>query len=457
MPGRSATRWRTRQTRRGQACGNAARRKTGTSRIDVNALERHRRYLCDGAAIGRIAIDSAAARRYSRTNDADSMTRLIFTGLFLTFSARAQIYLDTLPPDHASIGYFDASVDDPAARLQKQLSSGAAHLEANSDGTGFLRGLLDYFGINPDSQGLVFSKSSAQAAKISPRNPRAIYFNDEVAVGYVRGSAAMEIAAIDPVRGPIFYILSPDTAGKPTLQRSETCLHCHQGASTLGVPGIFIGSVFPNADGTPARPKAIITDHRTPFEDRWGGWYVNAAHGEQRDRANAVAPDPAAPEDLQKLVMKFAPAGYLSTTSDIVALMTFEHQTQMTNFITRLGWKARMDLPLDADLEALVRYMLFVDEAQLREPIQGVSTFTKTFPERGPRDRQGRSLRDFDLQTRLFRYPLSYMIYSRAFDALPDAVRTRVYRRLRDELAARNRIDIIAILRETKTGLPDFW
>jgi hypothetical protein len=156
--------------------------------------------------------------------------------------------------------------------------------------------------------------------------------------------------------------------------------------------------------------------------------------------------------------MRFSPAGYLSPTSDIVALMTFEHQTQMTNFITRLGWKARIgEGSIDSDLEALVRYMLFTDEAPLAEPIEGISSFTKTFPERGPRDAQGRSLRDFDLRTRLFRYPLSYMIYSRAFDALPDPVRTRVYRRLRDELAARNHLDIIAIVRETKKGLPDFW
>jgi hypothetical protein len=185
---------------------------------------------------------------------------------------------------------------------------------------------------------------------------------------------------------------------------------------------------------------------------------VNAAHGEQRDRANAVANDPAAPEELQPLTMKFSPAGYLSPVSDIVALMTFEHQTQMTNFITRLGWEARMgERATDADLEALVKYMLFTDEVPLREPIEGVSTFTKTFPERGPRDTLGRSLRDFDLKTRLFRYPLSYMVYSREFDALPDGVRLRVYRRLREELAARGREDVIRIVRETKAGLPDFW
>ncbi len=381
------------------------------------------------------------------------MIRSICLSLLLTASCRAQIYLDNLPANHPSIGYFDAQPNDPAAKL----AAGNIHLDQRPDGTGYLAALLDYFGINPDSQGLVFSKSSAQAPKISPRNPRAIYFNDEVAVGYVRGSPTMEVASIDPVRGPIFYIFSAGPQGKPTLKRGEICLHCHQGASTLGVPGIFIGSVFPNSEGMPARAGAIITDHRTPFADRWGGWYINALHGEQPDRANAVAPDPASPQDLQKLTMKFSPAGYLSTTSDIVALMTFEHQTQMTNFITRLGWKARMGDALDSDLEALVRYMLFTGEAPLREPIEGASSFTKTFPQRGPRDHQGRSLRDFDLQTRLFRYPLSYMIYSRAFDALPDAIRTRIYHRLKEELTAHNRPDIISIVRETKKGLPDFW
>ncbi len=118
---------------------------------------------------------------------------------------------------------------------------------------------------------------------------------------------------------------------------------------------------------------------------------MNAAHGEQRDRANAVAFDPATPQELHPLTMGFSPNGYLSSTSDIVALMTFEHQTQMTNFITRLGWKARMGQPVDSDLETTAKYMLFTEEAALPEPLEGVSTFTKTFPNTGPRDSQGRS------------------------------------------------------------------
>jgi hypothetical protein len=116
-----------------------------------------------------------------------------------------------------------------------------------------------------------------------------------------------------------------------------------------------------------------------------------------------------------------------------------------------------------------VDYMLFADEARLREPVEGAGGFTKTFPLRGPHDRRGRSLRDFDLNTRLFRYPLSYMIYSAAFDALPDAVRERVYRRLYEILSGQDRSakfaglsvedrrGILEILGETKGDLPKWW
>src|SRR5262249_42062164 len=151
----------------------------------------------------------------------------------------------------------------------------------------------------------------------------------------------------------------------------------------------------------------------------------------------AVAPDSAefltltaGRQNLTSLLKEFNPTGYLTGVSDIVALMTFEHQTQMTNLITRLGWdawiaqhKAGQAEDLSSDIEALVDYMFFADEAPLPEPVLGVSTFATTFAQRGPRDRQGRSFRDFDLQKRIFRYPLSYMIYSVAFDALPDIIR----------------------------------
>jgi hypothetical protein len=262
----------------------------------------------------------------------------------------------------------------------------------------------------------------------------------------------MEVAALDPRQGVMFY-----TFEDGRFERQRVCLRCHQGAATMGVPGWFIGSVFPDASGMPDRTDAIITDHRTPFADRWGGWYVNAIRGEQRDRANGVADDPSEPhalksrQNLPTLVRQFNTSGYLAPVSDIVALMTFEHQTQMTNLMARVAWLARMGKPLDADIDVLVRYMVFADEAPLKEPIEGVSTFTKTFPQRGPRDRKGRSLRDFDLKTRLCRYPLSYMVYSPAFDALPPGVRQAIWRRVFVEL--KDRPDVLEILRDTKPGI----
>jgi hypothetical protein len=230
-----------------------------------------------------------------------------------------------------------------------------------------------------------------------------------------------------------------------------------------------------------------MTDHRTPFEDRWGGWYVTGTHADMRHIGNAVGHDSAHPElldlhdtqNLTSLAKKFDAHGYLSGVSDIVALMTLEHQTRMTNLMIRTGWEARMaEVPgvdqavktqFETDLESLVTYMLFADEATLRGPVVGVSTFTKTFAVRGPRDHQGRSLRDFDLQRRMFRYPLSYMIYSEAFDAMPAQVKERVYRRLYDLLTGRDQSDkfkrlsaddrraVLEILRETKPGLPEYF
>jgi hypothetical protein len=356
----------------------------------------------------------------------------------------AQPYATNLPFDHAAIRYGECAPDDPVARLQRQLDRHGAALDFGGEGLGYLPSVLKLLGINADSQALVFSKTSFQASKISPRNPRAIYFNDEVAIGFLPGQG-LELAALDPRQGIVFYTLTGLKSDKPTFIRSQTCLRCHQGPATAGVPGIFIGSVYPGPTGQPSREDAIITDHTTAFEDRWGGWYINAKRGQPRDRSNAVAPDPAEPHELVKLDRFFNPAPYLSPTSDIVALMTFEHQTQMINLLTRLGWELRMGLT--PDLNPVVSYMTFAREAKLKEPIEGVSSFTKTFPEAGPRDRKGRSLRDFDLETRLFKYPLSYMIYSPQFDALPQATRNEIYAKIKSK-------PIVEILCDTKHDLP---
>ena len=119
-------------------------------------------------------------------------------------------------------------------------------------------------------------------------------------------------------------------------------------------------------------------------------------------------------------------------------------------------------------MEELLDYMLFRDEAKLSAPVKGMSGFTEEFSSQGPRDRRGRSLREFDLKTRMFRYPCSYMIYSEAFDGMPAIVKDQLYQRLFAVLTGKDsskfpnlteddRKAILEIIKETKTALPDYW
>ena len=377
-----------------------------------------------------------------------------------------------LPLDDPHIQYAKQATNDPVARLEKRLESGQAKLEYAPNDTGYVASVLKALAIDTDSQILVFSKGSIQNAHIGPRTPRAIYFNDEVAVGFVQNGEEVELSSLDPKQGVIFYTLDAPKADKPEFSRRDDCLRCHQGAPTLGIPGLLISSVHPRSQELrDMHGLSFVTDHRTPFGERWGGWYVTGTHGMQThlgNNINLVDPvhsgPPAGPEtqNITSLDNFFDTSRYLARTSDIPALMTLEHQTRMTNLMIRVGWDARLHGQADdSEIDELVKYMLFQDEAPLKEPVAGMGTFTKSFEQRGPRDKQGRSLRDFDLKTRLFRYPLSYMIYSAAFDGMPDSIRERVYRRLYDTLTAKDqtpdRRAALEIVRETKKNLPSYW
>jgi len=385
-----------------------------------------------------------------------------------------------IPLDHPAIRYSEQTPNDPIARLEKKLETGRVKLDYAPNGWGYLPSILKQLGININSQVLVFSKGSIQAEQIGPRTPRAIYFSDDVSVGYVQRGEVLELAGLDPAQGVYFYTLDAAKTAQPQFSRREDCLRCHQGPTTLGVPGLMISSIHPRSEGPgEGHGSAFITDHRTPITQRWGGWYVTGTTGSQAhfgNNTNLVDPLHSGramadgTQNLTELKQFFDTSKYLAPASDLVALMTLEHQTRMTNLMTRVGWDARVAVQekkldkavLDREVEQLVGYLLFTDEAPLIEPVAGVSTFTKTFEARGPRDPQGRSLRDFDLHTRLFKYPLSYMIYSAAFDGMPAIVRDRVYHRLRDVVCGSTRIlaadrkAAVEILRATKPDLPPF-
>ena len=314
--------------------------------------------------------------------------------------------------------------DDPALALTRNLGQRKAKLDYRDGGLGYLPSLLKNLRSTSIRRRWFFRRPAFRRGK-SPRAIRA----RSISVTTSRWDGCAAATVLKSPRSirsrGMFYTLGAHKSGPPRLTRREVCLKCHRGPATGACPECS-SARFPRFGRRAVARGAIITDHRTKFEDRWGGWYVNAKRGEQRDRANAVASDPAEPESLDGeqnltgLIRKFDPAGYLTPVSDIVALMTFEHQTQMVNMLTRAGWQGAAWRESRRNRRAGHLHAVRGGDAAHRAHPRRVH-FHPTFPQRGPRDRKGRSLRDFDFKTRLFRYPLSYMIYSAQFDALPDS------------------------------------
>jgi hypothetical protein len=400
--------------------------------------------------------------------------------------------------DHPAIQYHTRPTNDLVAKLNLDIQSGKVQLKFEG-AQGYLRSVLEAMKVPVESQIVTFSKNSVQSYRISPKNPRTLFFNDAVTVGWVRGGF-IELAAEDPSQGVIFYTLSQQQADKPQFKRDDECLTCHESLNSVGVPGMLVRSMMTSPDGQPLPWLGNnVTDHRTPMAQRWGGWYVTGNSGSIRHLGNAMVTDTANPEsavtdqtlNLESLKSKFDTHAYLSPYSDIVALMVFEHQMHMTNLLTRIGWEARfasfealsgnrkdgqnatiptdLNPPLSESANEIADYMLFVDEAPLGGRIRGTSGFTEKFSAEGPFDGKGRSLRQFDLRRRMMRYPCSYMIYSDAFDALPLEARDAIYKRMWQILSGKeknkrysrlNRADrqaIVEILRETKKDLPAYF
>ena len=361
--------------------------------------------------------------------------------------------------------------------LQAKLNNGEVKLSYDEKGQGYLKSLLAALGISQDSQVLPFTRSSLQFDKISPTTPRAIYFNDDVAVGSVLRGQILELLANDKENGGLAFYTFDANRGeeKPRFRREEgRCSFCHAmtGRSSMGW---MVADIAATANGEPhfTNPSQPFnfTDHRTPFEERWGGWYVTGSHGSMTHRGNVTAPDPNYPFELPEKVGlnitdlsgKFDVSQVLQPTSDIVALMTLEHQAGVANRIGGINVLKRTGTPekLDAAIEELVTYMTFGDEAKLTAPVKGNSTFAANFTKKGPRDGRGRSLRDFDLQTRLFRYPLSFMVTSDAFESLHPEVRAKLWRRLYEVLSAdtarSESAAAIAIVAATQKDAPAAW
>ena len=392
--------------------------------------------------------------------------------------------------EYPTIPYSTGARTDAVAALVARLNRGDVKLAYRAP-RGYLDSLLAALNIDPSSQTLVYSQTSLQSRSIHPSTPRAIYFNDDVYVGWVR-NGPIEIGSQDANLGAVFYLVDNNEAAPPKFSGELTkCLSCHDSYSLSGggVPRYIVGSGYTGTTGMLVSHEGwILVTDRTPLKSRWGGWYVTGQHGSQVHLGNMKIKTMHDFDDLEAhrvgnvdaLDALFDTKPYLTNKSDIVALLVLQHQADVQNQITRLSYDTRTVLAAAAaghaeaseahervaePVEDLLKSMLFADAVDYTAPISGDPAFVAQFERRAVRDSQGRSLRDFDLTTRLFRYPLSYVIYSAAFDALPTEAKKMFYGRLNDvlrgadkspdfaALSAADRGAILEILRATK---PEF-
>jgi hypothetical protein len=404
--------------------------------------------------------------------------------------------------DAQRAGAFRGSTEDPAIKyataplnnlvvdVNRRLQDGALNLTFEGR-SGFLRSALEALQIPVDSQLLVFSRASLQGKLINEQNPRALFFNDRLALGWVRDGEIIEVAAHDETAGIVFYTLDQRADAPRPLQfkRVFECLGCHMAGDTLGVPGLLMFSTSrPDKSQGFSLPRSV--DHSDALARRFGGWFVTGSAGGASHLGNDVAALEGRPSrELKSVDGLFDPDGYRATSSDIVAHLVFTHQVGMTNVLTRASWQARAADPLlhppfaltpeeEERIAVMMRgvasevvdYLLFIDESRLTGPVRGESGFAQRFSTTGPRDRKGRSLHELDLSRRLMKYPCSYLIYSPAFDALPASAKNPIYQRLWDVLSGQeqdaryrqalsrdDRQAIVEILRDTRKDLPPYF
>jgi hypothetical protein len=385
--------------------------------------------------------------------------------------------------EYPVIDYSGPAHQNRVWRLQRDLKSGALQLEWEPR-FGYLRALLQALQIDIDSQVLVFSRTSLQIEHISPQTPRAIYFNDDTYVGYVQGSPLIELVTIDDSKGSVFYGLENRNEYGPQIDREGgRCLTCHDTFS-MGGGGVPRVMVLSSPVDDPSEQRNITAgtevDDRTPFASRWGGWYVTGDTGRRTHLGNLPLTDGrggqrlgelrASSQNRQQLEDYFDTSKYLSGHSDVVALTVLEHQTSLHNLVTRVSYKVRTVLSREAAgdskgplrawedlspndhqqlrqmIEPLVRALFLKDAAPFEDRMRGSSGFAERFSQLGPRDSRGRGLRELDLQKRLFRYPLSFEIYTDHFDAMPKYALDYVYARIVEILRGKDTTGLSAAL-----------
>jgi len=383
--------------------------------------------------------------------------------------------------------YLTHEAKDRFAGLLKQIQSGEVKLDTSNDKT-FLTSILAALDIPVSSQIMVFSASSLQSEIINPRNPRALYFNEDTYVGFVP-NGKVEVISMDPTHAAIFYIFDGLRPGGalPNIARSEKCFNCHAGNATRRVPGLIAESLLPMASGASLETyRRDEQGHQIPLEQRFGGWHLTGGHHIPTTHANLmgvateagkfdkVSAKPGEMWDIDR---------HLLPTSDILPNLLHEHQLGFENRVFHAAYVMRQlladgrgSLPFSAKAEVeklaeeLARYVLFSDEAKLpREGIEGDTNFMRDFARNRKPAKSGLALKDFDLKSRIFKHRASYMLYTESWEKLPTVLKDRVYYKMAEGLREQNpgpigahipveeKRAIRSILKETLPGLPNWW
>lgn len=391
-------------------------------------------------------------------NDMMSRLRLLLPLSFCFTLARLCKSAETNEPSYSNIDgpphhYRAGTPQDRFTRAMGTIENDQ-RLDRSSE-KAFLLSFLKILGVPPSSQMLVFSTTSMQLQFISASNPRAIYFCEDIYVGYIPG-ARIEVAALDPELGAIFYIFDIPRPQSPIrFERSQRCMHCHSGEDTGYVPGLVIKSVAPGPGGGSLDSfRRLQSGHGVPFGDRFGGWYVTGKHGITNHWGNLIGRyvDGEITREPNPPGSKYQWAKYPVATSDILAHLLLEHQVGFVNRVVEAGYRARsalfasngkltpaQELELDEQAKIVTRYLLFADEVPL--PAGGVEpdmAYKADFLQDRRQTIDGFSLKDLDLETRLFKHRCSYMIYTAIFQELPPALKNRIYRRLKAALSEKS-------------------
>jgi len=382
----------------------------------------------------------------------------LLTSVFVvTTTATSQAFHQRRPNN-----YGRTVANNVASQLDARLKRGELQLDYETGSArGRLIALLKALQVPASSQTLVFSKTSLQRHRISKQNPRALYFNDDVYVGWIPGAASLEIAVGDPELGLAFYSMLQDPDVPARLTRDDSCLLCHATSRTFDEPGLLLRSVFPDALGDPI-PSAGETDmnFRSPIVERWGGWLVtgqfegmhrgNNIASKNEDGQWQVQPQPAS--DLHTFASDFAADRYPRPTSDIGALLTLEQQVTVHNLLIRATHQMRYLIDKDRVVNELLgdeglrestqriadtlakeiaAALLLDGEAPLAvHRAKSTEEFARDFAAMWPKGDNGTQLGELDLAQRTFVLPMSPMIHSKAFARLPEDLRQRVFARL---------------------------